>query len=145
MSPEIRIGDREREAAVSALGEHYAAGRLTKEEYDERAERAWAARTASAMAPLFADLPAPHAVGLTSARPTAPQAPPRPPARPRQWGRVPFVPVLLVVLGVAMLAHVPWPFLILLGWLLWRGLLFRWFGGRWAHHGSSHQHGYRRW
>ena len=46
--PELRIGDAEREAAVTALGEHYAAGRLTKEEYDERAERAWAARTASA-------------------------------------------------------------------------------------------------
>ena len=38
--PELRIGDDEREAAVTALGEHYAAGRLTKDEYDERAERA---------------------------------------------------------------------------------------------------------
>ena len=36
--PELRIGDAEREAAVTALGEHYAAGRLTKEEYDERAD-----------------------------------------------------------------------------------------------------------
>ena len=34
--PELRIGDAEREAAVTALGEHYAAGRLTKDEYDER-------------------------------------------------------------------------------------------------------------
>ena len=36
--PELRIGDDDREAAVTALGEHYAAGRLTKEEYDERAD-----------------------------------------------------------------------------------------------------------
>ena len=36
--PELRIGDAEREATISALGEHYAAGRLTKEEYDERSD-----------------------------------------------------------------------------------------------------------
>jgi hypothetical protein len=40
---EMRIGDAEREAAVTALGEHFAAGRLTKEEYDERSGRAWTA------------------------------------------------------------------------------------------------------
>ena len=55
--PELRIGDSEREAAVAALGDHYAAGRLTKEEYDERAARAWEARTRSALWPLFSDLP----------------------------------------------------------------------------------------
>ena len=41
--PEMRISDAEREAAATALGEHYAAGRLTKEEYDERAAVAYAA------------------------------------------------------------------------------------------------------
>lgn len=59
--PELRIGDSEREAAVAALGDHYAAGRLTKEEYDERAARAWEARTRSALWPLFSDLPRPAA------------------------------------------------------------------------------------
>ena len=54
---ELRIGDADREAAVRALGEHYAAGRLTKEEFDERADPAWAAKTGSALQPLFADLP----------------------------------------------------------------------------------------
>ena len=67
--PELRIGDDDREAAVTALGEHYAAGRLTKDEYDERAERAWEARTMSALTPLFADLPRPQA----PARATPPQ------------------------------------------------------------------------
>jgi hypothetical protein len=67
--PELRIGDSEREAAVAALGDHYAAGRLTKEEYDERAARAWEARTRSALWPLFSDLPRPQ-----SERPDAPTA-----------------------------------------------------------------------
>ena len=33
--PSLRIGDAEREAAAQALGEHYAVGRLTRDEYDE--------------------------------------------------------------------------------------------------------------
>ena len=32
---ELRIADADREAAASALGEHYAAGRLDQEEYDD--------------------------------------------------------------------------------------------------------------
>jgi dihydropyrimidinase len=31
--PQLRIGDAERDSAATALGEHYAAGRLTKEEF----------------------------------------------------------------------------------------------------------------
>lgn len=53
----IRIGDSERDAAISALADHYAAGRLTKDEYDERADRINAARFDDDLAPLFADLP----------------------------------------------------------------------------------------
>ncbi len=54
----IRIGDTERDAAISALADHYAAGRLTKDEYDERSDRANAARFDDDLTPLFADLPA---------------------------------------------------------------------------------------
>ena len=120
--PEIRIGDAEREAAVSALGEHYAAGRLTKEEYDERAGIAWTAKTNSALWPLFADLPRPQA-----------QAAPRPTTastsrRPRQhhrggWPGVGMVPVLVGLIAVVLLnkLHVHGGAIILLGifWLLW--------------------------
>lgn len=53
----VRLGDAEREAAVAALGEHYAAGRITKEEYDERSDQVWAARFPADLRPLFADLP----------------------------------------------------------------------------------------
>jgi len=53
----VRIGDAERDAAAAALGEHFASGRLTRDEFDERLERAWAAKTAVDLDPLFVDLP----------------------------------------------------------------------------------------
>jgi hypothetical protein len=121
MTGETRIGDAEREAAISALGEHYAAGRLTKQEYDERAEVAWSARTESALRPLFVDLPP-----LAGSRPAARQAPawstPVRPARngPSGWSpRLPVVPLVLLVLGLVLLTHVPWPLFLLLGVLWW--------------------------
>ena len=48
-----RISDGDRDAAVQALGEHYATGRLDKAEYDERVDLAWAARTNLELPPLF--------------------------------------------------------------------------------------------
>ncbi|GAA3121832.1 hypothetical protein JOF29_006678 [Kribbella aluminosa] len=56
----IRIGDREREDAVTRLGEHYQAGRLSAEEHSERVEQALKAKTESDLTALFADLPGPH-------------------------------------------------------------------------------------
>lgn len=53
----VRIGNSEREAAVRALGEHLAEGRLDHNEYDERVSAAYAARTAEDLTPLFKDLP----------------------------------------------------------------------------------------
>jgi Flp pilus assembly protein TadB len=56
-SREVRIGDAERDRAVTALGDHYAEGRLTREEFDERIEQAMQARFDRDLRPLFADLP----------------------------------------------------------------------------------------
>ncbi len=53
----LRIGDAERTAAADDLGEHYAQGRLTAEEHQERLDSVWAARTSADLTPLFADLP----------------------------------------------------------------------------------------
>jgi hypothetical protein len=53
----VRIGTAEREAAVRALGDHFAQGRLDPEEYEERATAAYAARTADDLDRLFDDLP----------------------------------------------------------------------------------------
>jgi hypothetical protein len=57
--PSVRIGTAEREAAASALSEHFAAGRLDQDELEERLDRAYAAKTAADLEPLFQDLPRP--------------------------------------------------------------------------------------
>lgn len=54
---DLRIGDAERDAAVTALREHYAQGRLTHEELDERIELTLSARTGRELALTSADLP----------------------------------------------------------------------------------------
>jgi hypothetical protein len=141
--PEMRIGDAEREAAVTALGEHFAAGRLTKEEYDERAGQAWAARTASALWPLFADLPRPQ-----SPRPDPSAAGPRAsgqgPGRgwghdraPLGWLRAAVLPVFLVLVGLTVLTHLPVILLALVAFLVWAKL-----GRHRARHWHPHA-GYR--
>jgi hypothetical protein len=53
----LRIGDAEREAAITALTRHYAEGRLTNLEHDERTGSALQARTRADLDKLFADLP----------------------------------------------------------------------------------------
>lgn len=54
---EVRIGTAEREEAMTLLGEHFSAGRLTLVEFDERVATAGSARTRGDLVPLFADLP----------------------------------------------------------------------------------------
>jgi hypothetical protein len=55
------IGDHERDLAVSALAQHYAHGRLTLAEHEERMTRALKARTNTELQGLFTDLPRPDA------------------------------------------------------------------------------------
>jgi hypothetical protein len=55
--PDIRIGTTEREPALSLLSEHFAAGRLTVSEFDERSAIVTAATTRSELTPVFQDLP----------------------------------------------------------------------------------------
>jgi hypothetical protein len=106
-SSRLRVGDAEREAAVAALGEHFAAGRLTPEELDERSSAAWAARTGGDLSVLFADLPQPHAGGTQ----------PRPVTRRPRPARFPLVPALALALGVALLTPVPFLVVLLVTWL----------------------------
>ena len=126
---DLRIGDAEREAAAAALGEHFALGRLTREEYDERSDVVWSARTQADLQPLFADLPAPgHAPPARIAGPVTIAGPARP-SRPRVRG-LPLFPVLLLLAGLIIaLPGPPWP-LIILGWLWFAGF----FGRGWARH-----------
>jgi Domain of unknown function (DUF1707) len=53
----IRVSDAERDQAVAELSEHYQAGRLTLEEFDDRSSQALRARTGSDLGALFTDLP----------------------------------------------------------------------------------------
>ncbi|EKT76343.1 hypothetical protein WSS_A43191 [Rhodococcus opacus M213] len=56
--PEIRIGTAEREQALNLLSEHFAAGRLTVPEFDERSLAVTNATTRGELDRVFTDLPA---------------------------------------------------------------------------------------
>jgi DNA-binding PadR family transcriptional regulator len=54
---QIWVSDADRERAVTSLGDHFAEGRLTRAELDERLTVALSARTAGDLRRLMADLP----------------------------------------------------------------------------------------
>jgi Domain of unknown function (DUF1707) len=55
--PSLRIGDRERDAVAAELQEHYARGRLTLEEFNQRIDAVFAAKTQGDLSRITADLP----------------------------------------------------------------------------------------
>jgi len=55
--PKIRASDADRDRTAAALREHLAAGRLTTEEFDERLDKVYAAKTLGELDDLMADLP----------------------------------------------------------------------------------------
>lgn len=123
---DVRIGDAERERAQSTLSDHYAAGRLDHDEYSERLDRIWAARTRAELDPVFTDLPggfearSPRTSTTGSASyPYSTPASRRPAPTARSRSSRPPVPllVLLVALGtIAVLTHLP---MILVGLGVW--------------------------
>ena len=56
--PRVRASDADRERTATLLREHHAVGRLTPEEFDERVDKALAAKTVGDLDELLADLPA---------------------------------------------------------------------------------------
>jgi uncharacterized membrane protein len=112
--PTLRIGDADRDDAIGRLSEHYAAGRLDKDEFDERSDAVWSARTGADLAPIFAD--------LEPARPRrAPAGAPFGPWGRRGWFPLPFVPVLFVLIALTVVTHVPFVLFAFLGWMLFFG------------------------
>ena len=108
--PRTRISDSDRERAMADLAGHYADGRLDHEEYDERLDAIWTARTRADLAVLFSDLPRPQV--------TYPPAQARPAARlsgPRR--RFPLLPVIAVLVLLSALTEAPF-------WLLVFPLLY---------------------
>ena len=71
MDDRIRISDADREQVAARLREHFAEGRLTQDELDERIAAAFSAKTAGDLRRVMADLPGPAPV------PPSWQGPPR--------------------------------------------------------------------
>ncbi len=126
--PEMRIGTTERERAHNALIEHFSAGRLDINEFEERSGLTAVARTSSDLARLFSDLPG----GLPGAL-TAPRLGPHPAAPGRSLirsvGPLVMVAAVMMLIAVALFTgH---------GWVLF--LLFPVFRGvhhpRWTNNG----------
>ncbi len=67
--PDLRIGDAEREAAAAELREHYAQGRLTLEEFNQRVDAAFKATTQRDLNLITSDLP--HATAPSAPLPVA--------------------------------------------------------------------------
>jgi len=78
--PEQRIGNQQREEAITALNDHFAMARLDIGEYQERVNRASNAQSYVELAELFRDLPQPHPPFLApNSVPFAAVPPPPPP------------------------------------------------------------------
>lgn len=118
----VRIGDAERDRAVSQLSEHFVAGRLTQGEFEERSEQVTQARYADDIEPLFDDLPAP--AELQVAQPSRPVAARRAGPPPPFLMIAPFLMIGLVVSSIALTAP----------WLLWGFFWILLLSGMGRHH-----------
>jgi hypothetical protein len=98
---DIRVSDADRDQAVAELSEHFQAGRLTQEEFDDRSGRALQARTGRELSALFTDLPRPAAPGQWAGAMASPMAGPVP--RPGGRGAV-SLPTVRFVLGLVIVA-----------------------------------------
>ena len=129
----VRIGDAERDKAVTELGDHFAAGRLTREEFDTRVDEAMAARFDRDLQPLFVDLPRTEPV---PSRPAGPS-----PGLRLMWPLLFWwLPLLLVTaVVVAVLLSAPW----LIWALCWVLFISAFWGRHRSHHRRHHSHWYR--
>ena len=66
--PEIRVADTDRDRAVDELREHAVAGRLTLEEFGERVDQAYAARTRGELDLVLRELPSARATPARTRR-----------------------------------------------------------------------------
>jgi hypothetical protein len=124
--PDLRVSQAERDAVVSLLAGHYADGRLSLGEYEDRVAAALAATTGRDLDALFTDLPG------GAPAPPAPAVPPAASSRPagpglgasRPAGVPPFarrqgpgfsglrVPAVLAIVALSFLAG-PWALFLL--------------------------------
>ncbi|MGH3097719.1 MAG: DUF1707 SHOCT-like domain-containing protein [Streptosporangiales bacterium] len=86
----LRCADADRERVASVLREHYAEGRLDLNEYQERTDAVYAAKTFGDLAPLTRDLPA---------LPSAESPEQKDDDAPARAGLVAFVPLMVVLIA----------------------------------------------
>jgi len=102
-SPNLRISDLDREAALTALGEHMSVGRIDLDEYGERSAKVTAVKTRGELAEIFEDLPQPHpklgedAVEPVAAKAVEPKPAPKP-GEPIAWADRPLAQRLTAAL-----------------------------------------------
>jgi len=116
---EMKASDSDRDAVVSDLSEHFQAGRLTAEEFDERTGLALAARTWGELGDLQADLPATRPGPQTPAARSLSARPWRP---SRRFAPPPIAALVGLGIAIAVLVNVAqgrWGLI----WLLLPGLL----------------------
>jgi hypothetical protein len=63
----LRVSDADRDQALAELSEHFQAGRLTADEFDERSSQALAAKTGNDLGALLTDLPVSGTVSKVAA------------------------------------------------------------------------------
>ena len=135
--PKMRASDADRERSAALLREHAAVGRLSAEEFDERLDKVFTAKTVGELDALLADLPGIDLYRLPSAeiaqrsyrpgggpgltrRPDGSLVPFRVPA----WTAWTATSALLVVLWLAVgiaaggVTWIPWFLLIVIPWAL---------------------------
>lgn len=126
VNSDLRVSDAERADVADRLSKHYGDGRLDQAEFNERMERAMAAKTHGDFAGLFSDLP-----DLTEpgAKPSVPAQVNRPSSR-SPMSRLVLIIVIIVaaaVIGQALIhSFFPWLLVALVGFLWLR------------HHESNH-------
>ncbi|MCW2724797.1 MAG: hypothetical protein JWN35_1718 [Frankiales bacterium] len=135
----VRIGDCEREAAITAPGEHLTAGQLSLDEYGQRSAVAAAAQTRDELSALFDDLPEPHPLAASGALPV--RAAPDEAGVPAVPGsRAPAQRAVAASVGVLWAVGVPLVFILWLPWwLIFVPVAISAFAGRyWGDHWRGH-------
>ncbi|HEX4280695.1 MAG TPA: DUF1707 domain-containing protein [Solirubrobacteraceae bacterium] len=127
-NPNLRASDADREATADRLRQHHTDGRLDQDEFQERLERCFAAKTVGELAELSRDLP-------------------DDPARRRAGGRarfgllgclrmLPIVPIILAIVALHLIIGVVgglWiliPLFFLARFMIFRGGFRAWSGRR---------------
>jgi hypothetical protein len=98
MDDSIRVSDADRDHVTAQLRDHFAAGRITPGELDERLSAALNAKTFGDLRRIMADLPGPVAAPLGAASPPLRATPASAVRR-----RPPFPPLILLTLLAALL------------------------------------------